>query len=142
MKIVIDTNVYFSAILFGGLPQLLINKCFENHEVFLSSEIMNEIKNKLIGGRTQEICTKMNKKYNAVAVHQFIIKLECLANFIVPQTQVDFCRDKKDNMILELAQEIEADFIITGDKDLLVLDSFGVTKIVTAAEFILNISSQ
>jgi uncharacterized protein len=136
MKIIIDTNIYFSAILFGGLPQILINKCFEGHDVFLSNAIMSEIKEKLINGRAEEICTKMNKKYNQVAVHQFMIKLECLTNFIEPEVQVNICRDKKDNMVLELAKEIKADFIVTGDKDLLVLSPFGNTHIVKTADFI------
>jgi uncharacterized protein len=141
MKIIIDTNVYFSAILFGGLPQILVNNSFENHEVYLSPSIISEIKDKLLGGRAKSICDKMNKVYNELAVHQFIIKLESLTNFVEPQRKINLCRDHKDNMILELADEIKADYIITGDKDLLVLSPFDDTKIVIAAEFIQNISS-
>ena len=44
-------------------------------------------------------------------------------------------RDKKDIFILGMAKNIPADFIVTGDKDLLVLESFEESKIVTFQEF-------
>lgn len=51
-------------------------------------------------------------------------------------TVVDVCRDSKDNFLLALSQDAEADFLITGDKDLLVLHIFGKTKILTLSDFI------
>jgi predicted nucleic acid-binding protein len=45
------------------------------------------------------------------------------------------CRDKDDDEILALSQSIRADYIITGDKDLLVLKSFNSTLIVLPREF-------
>ena len=46
------------------------------------------------------------------------------------------CRDKDDNNILHLAKHIQADLIITGDKDLLVLIEFDVTRIINPRTFI------
>lgn len=45
------------------------------------------------------------------------------------------CRDKDDNNVLQLAVFSDADYIITGDKDLLVLMSFHNTKIISPREF-------
>ena len=45
------------------------------------------------------------------------------------------CRDPKDNRILELAVDGNADFIVTGDADLLVLNSFRGVRILTPATF-------
>ena len=52
---------------------------------------------------------------------------------------ITVCRDPKDNMILELATSGQADFIITGDKDLLVLNPFRSIRILTPAEFLKSV---
>ena len=45
------------------------------------------------------------------------------------------CRDPKDNFILELAKDGKADYIITGDKDLIIMNPFNRTKIYSPTEF-------
>jgi len=45
------------------------------------------------------------------------------------------CRDDKDNFLLALAKDSNADFLITGDKDLLILKKFEDTSIVTIADY-------
>ena len=56
-------------------------------------------------------------------------------------SSVTICRDKKDNFLLSLAIDSQANYLITGDKDLLVLEIFGKTRIITMKEFqtIMNI---
>ena len=51
-------------------------------------------------------------------------------------SDIEICRDKKDNFLLNLAKDSEADYLITGDKDLLILEKFENTKILTFSEFI------
>lgn len=51
------------------------------------------------------------------------------------KTKLDLCRDPNDNFILELAFDSKADYLITGDEDLLVLKQIGNTKIVLISEF-------
>jgi putative PIN family toxin of toxin-antitoxin system len=48
---------------------------------------------------------------------------------------IDVCRDPKDNYLLALAKDGEADYLVTDDKDLLVLQQFGKTKIVDLTVF-------
>ena len=48
---------------------------------------------------------------------------------------MNVCRDGKDNFLLEVALEGEADYLVTGDEDLLVLDPFHNTKIVKPKDF-------
>jgi len=56
--------------------------------------------------------------------------------FIYPDNPLpDICRDPDDNHILQLAQYIEADYIITGDKDLLILEQFEGTLIISPSDF-------
>lgn len=57
-------------------------------------------------------------------------------DFIEVKSIVTVCRDNKDNFLLALAKDGQADFLITGDKDLLELKNFGQTKITTIVTFI------
>ena len=50
-------------------------------------------------------------------------------------SSVTLCRDEKDNFLLSLAKDAKADYLLTGDKDLLVLKTFDATQIVTMTEF-------
>ena len=69
--------------------------------------------------------------------------MEELLNFLstmgemieLPETLPERCRDSKDDYLLELALISDADFLITGDKDLLVMQTIGDCQIVTAMEF-------
>ncbi|MGZ5191833.1 MAG: putative toxin-antitoxin system toxin component, PIN family, partial [Flavisolibacter sp.] len=49
---------------------------------------------------------------------------------------VTICRDPKDNFLLALAKDGKADYLLTGEKDLLELKKFGKTKIQTISTFI------
>ena len=61
--------------------------------------------------------------------------IERYADYVIVTSEVDLCRDPKDNFLLALAKDSNADFLITGDKDLLVLKKFEETQIVTVAEY-------
>jgi putative PIN family toxin of toxin-antitoxin system len=58
-------------------------------------------------------------------------------SIIKPHTNLPInCRDKDDNNILQLAESVFADYIITGDKDLLILKHFKKTRILLPSEFL------
>jgi predicted nucleic acid-binding protein len=54
-------------------------------------------------------------------------------------SSVSLCRDKKDNFLLALAKDACADYLITGDKDLLVIKKFERTQIITITEYRMQI---
>jgi predicted nucleic acid-binding protein len=56
-------------------------------------------------------------------------------NKVIIDTKVDICRDPKDNFLLALAKDASAHFIISGDNDLLTLESFALAKIISYKEF-------
>lgn len=58
------------------------------------------------------------------------------AHFVKVETRVDVCRDPKDNFLLSLSTDGKADFLLTGDKDLLDLVRFNETSILTISEFL------
>ncbi len=55
---------------------------------------------------------------------------------IETKSKINICRNAKDNYLLALAKDSQADFLITGDQDLLILQQFGITKIVTYQQFL------
>ena len=63
-------------------------------------------------------------------------KFEPFIDLIEVESSVTVCRDPKDNFLLALAKDGKADYLLTGDKDLLDLIKFGKTKIKTITEFI------
>ena len=57
-------------------------------------------------------------------------------SIIKVKSKVNLCRDTKDNFWLELAKDSKANYLVTGDKDLLIIEEFGKTKILTLKDFI------
>ena len=61
---------------------------------------------------------------------------EPFTDLIQVESIVSICRDPKDNFLLALAKDGKADYLLTGDKDLLDLKNFGKTKIKTITAFV------
>jgi predicted nucleic acid-binding protein len=58
------------------------------------------------------------------------------------ESRIKLCRDPKDDFLLSLAKDSKADYLITGDYDLLELKEIGKTKILTIAEFLKKVNSR
>lgn len=67
---------------------------------------------------------------------EFIFRLRLASELVEILERVDLCRDEKDNKFLEVAINGRADYLITGDNDLLVLRPFQDIKIMTVNEFL------
>ena len=126
MKVIIDVNVYLSAICFGSQKlQNLISFCFEFHQVVVCEELMVELKAKI------EQKSELNEKnLNLIK----FIESESLSFELTKK--IKFERDPKDAYLLSLCDSSEAEIMITGDKDLLQLEEFGSTKIFSPRDFI------
>jgi putative PIN family toxin of toxin-antitoxin system len=82
--------------------------------------------------------TSRPKLRNFFAVEDWNLVFEIIdkhAVHISVVSSVTLCRDEKDNFLLSLAKDSKADYLLTGDKDLLVLKTFDITQIVTITEF-------
>ena len=80
--------------------------------------------------------SKFDKYVSQQSRNRAINAFENSGQHIQVFTHVDICRDKKDNKFLELALDVNAACIITGDHDLLVLHPFKQIPILTAAAFL------
>ena len=129
-KIILDTNIYISALLFSNVFQNKVLKIIKNHETIISEEILRELRNKLKNK------FKISREVLNIFDSEFLTKIKIKK--IDPNIKILKCRDPKDNHLLELSQTTQADYLITGDKDLLVLKKINKTKIVTIANFSLK----
>lgn len=125
-KVVIDTNVFISGLLYGGNSGKIL-ELFKNDRLIL-----------LISPQTHsELLTKLPKFNLSVEfINKQNILIQTKASKILTKTKVVICRDPKDNMFLELCLAGKADYLITGDKDLLSLKSFKKTVILTPKQFL------
>ena len=138
-KVVIDANVIISAA-FGGKPLEAVVRALEDHEGYLSPPTEREL---------QEVISALSKKLTKeqiLSVQEKIQQLLSLSKRISVSTQVVLSRDAKDDHYLSLCKEAKADFLITGDKDLLSiseedLKENGIScRMVTPVEFLEHIS--
>ncbi len=67
-----------------------------------------------------------------------MIQIGAKADFITVVSEIELCRDSKDNFLLALAQDGKATHLITGDKDLLVLGQLNQIKILTISDYLAN----
>jgi len=70
-----------------------------------------------------------------IVLEEMLSTFEPFIDLIEVEISVSICRDPKDNFLLALSKEGKADYLLTGDKDLLELKKFRKTKIVTITNF-------
>ena len=127
IRVVLDSNVYISALLFGGVPRQLI-ALVENGfvELYTSKQIQREVERVL----EVKFSWPTGRVLNAANY------LWIWAHSIEPQTILNDCVDPDDNHVLECAVEACADWIVTGDQHLLALHPYREIAIVTPRQFL------
>lgn len=126
-RIVFDSNTIISAAMFSGNPAEAINLAFtEQVEGVISAEIIEEI----IG----VLAVKFYLSQDKLNKLEENLRRDFLN--VIPTKRFNIVRDPDDNKIIEAAIEGKCDYIITGDKDLLVLKRYKNIKIVTPTEFL------
>ncbi len=126
-KLVLDTNTIISAFFWEGNEAELFRK-IENDkaELYITGEILKEIEDVIKRPKFSEVMRKAN-----LTPGQIIQKIISLSHLVIaPQLNIKVCRDEKDNKIIECAQSAKADYIVSGDKDLLVLKEYNGIPIV------------
>ena len=127
MRIVIDTNVLISGVFFGGFPRQILSAVV-GHKITAcaTAEIINEYEEIV-----QEMISRKQGHINRAILSPLIKAME----IIEPITHVEICRDTDDNKFLGCAKDSYALYIVSGDKDLLVLEKYENVQIVTAKSF-------
>ncbi len=127
MRIVVDTNVLVSGVFFGGFPGKILSSIVNKKVIACATaEIINEYEEIV-----QEMIARKQGHINKAILTPLIKTME----IIEPVTQIEICRDPDDNKFLECAKDSHALYIVSGDKDLLVIKKYENIQIVTAKEF-------
>ena len=127
MRILIDTNILISGLFFHGLPNQLLKEIdFEKFQVCINDEIFDEYRmqiDKKVLKPKYRLDRELRKKFFS-NLHSFEIK-----------SDLQVCRDPKDDKFLHCAIDAKAIYIVSGDNDLLTIKNFEGIEIVTAREF-------
>ena len=108
IKVVLNTNVYISGILFGGKSETIRRLAKEGKIVILVSE---EILAELAGG--------LKRKFNWLdwQISELLEDIRAFATLVIPAFHLSIIKkDDQDNRFLECAIEGKAQYIVTGDK--------------------------
>ena len=128
MKIVIDTNVVVSAMFFGGKPRELIELLVKHaFDAYASSDIVTEY-----WETTEELINRYPDKPIRLPLSTIVAAMKLIA----PTSMIEVCRDPDDNKFIECAVDAKCLYIVSGDKDLLSLESYDKVQIVTVSEFL------
>lgn len=129
LKLVLDSNVFISALVFGGKPREILDLAVKGQmEVAISDDILEEIRGVLEGKKFQ---------YPKRIVRALMREIEDLADLVEPKEKIEAVpEDPEDNRVLECAVESGANVIVSGDSHLLELQSFGQIKIMNPDEFL------
>lgn len=135
MKIVLDTNVYISAVLFGGICEEILETLFHKEGViFISPFILSEI----------TMVLKKKFDWQAEQINLVLGDLKERTVLIKPGLGAKAIKQKTDdNKILDCALAAQADFLVSGDKrHILPLKSVKGIKIISPREFLRIIHGQ
>lgn len=129
-RVVLDTNVFISSIVFGGKPKLIINLLQEKKIVAVTTPIL-----------IAELLEILTKKFQFIPPKIALVQELLNENFTIvhPTEVIDVVRDDDDNKVLEAATEGKCHFVVTGDKDLLDIKIFKNIPLLTPEDFLLNI---
>jgi putative PIN family toxin of toxin-antitoxin system len=130
MKVVLDTNILVPALIKAGKPRDLFNKLVKDKQIVLSRAILEEfldvIEDPKIAKYTSEkdVTIFLNTLKNAARIVQVKSKFKAVKE------------DPDDDTIIQTAYDSEADYIISGDKHLLLLKQFKGIRILTVDEML------
>ena len=129
MKIVIDSNIFVSSFFWGGYPQKVFDRVIYGFdELFITNEIIQEV---------SSVMSSNKFTANINEINDYIKIIEKYSKKIVSKKNSEsVSRDKDDDKVLQCGVDGNVDFIITGDKDLLVLREYKSIKIIKPRNYL------
>ncbi len=128
IRVIFDTNVWISFLIGKQLATLRQQIVNERVTIITTSQLFAEI----IEVTSRE---KLRKYFPSTKVLELISLLKLIGEDFRIQPTYFIVRDKKDNFLLDLIDVSKADFLVTGDKDLLDLHKFKTAKIISPTDF-------
>lgn len=128
LRVVLDTNIYVSALNFGGITlEILVAGVRRKILLFTSPSILLEVEEVLV----------RKFSWSAQRAAQAIRLIQSIAESVSPQEKLQIIKnDEPDNRILECARAANAKVIVSGDSHLRNLKRFGDITIISPREFV------
>ncbi|MCF0113471.1 MAG: putative toxin-antitoxin system toxin component, PIN family [Bacilli bacterium] len=124
---VVDTNIVISGVFFGGFPQKVVEA--------VSRGVFASYVSKSIVEEYREITEAFKEKGIGYFDAQLLSSFLNAVNLVEPKDSIAVCRDPDDDKFLECAVAAKALYIVSGDKDLLLLERYKDIEIITAKNF-------
>lgn len=131
LKVVLDSNILVSALVFGGKPEQILER-------IISLQVQAIISPILISELTEVLIKKFKFTPDRIQSTEDIIKESF--KLVYPSKEISILNDEDDNRVLEAAVEGEDDFIVTGDRGLLKLGKYRGVQIMTAKQFLARVN--
>ena len=129
-KLIFDTNVIISsAMLSDSLPAKSLNKGINEGIILYSDATIEELFKVLERPKLRPF---IKQEFITEFYHQITMNWQ----YVPILQRVNSCRDPNDDKFIELALNSDANFLITGDKDLLVMNPYRNTSIITPKEYL------
>jgi len=129
-RVILDTNLWISFLISKTLSRLDKSIVRGKLKLIFSEELLQEFIE--VSNRP-----KLKKYFSSQDVSELMDYFDEYGELIQVSTNINLCRDPKDNFLLSLSVDGKADFLITGDKDLLELVVIHKTKILSLADFMI-----
>jgi len=129
LRLVIDTNLWISFIISKKLNLLEPILFAENTRILFSSELIEELQATITK-------PKLKKYFSENALEEMLTVFDPYIDFITVKSTVSICRDPNDNFLLALAKDGKANYLLTGDSDLLDIGKYKKTIIIKISEFL------
>ena len=127
-RVVIDTNILISLFIGRQHETLIDNIVDEKIQLISSNEQIAEIKSVLT-------YPKLSKYFTPEMHDELIFLINNLSELVQITNNIFDCRDANDNFILEMAVNGKADFIVSGDQDILILSPYRGIEVFALSEF-------
>ncbi len=135
LRVVFNTNILVSRLLApkDSVPAQVVRSVFKQGGISLFSEAtFVELQTVLSRAKFDAYVSREKRQY-------FISEMRELGLFIAIRKHISLCRDPADDKFLEVAVNGKADYLITGNQDLLVLESIETIPILSPADFLKHI---
>lgn len=132
-RFIVDTNLWISFLINGNFEKIEEFLFRDGFELIYGRELLDEFLDVIRRPKLRKYFSKSKIEIALEIIIDFAV-------FIEVTSQVNICRDPKDNFLLSLAIDSKAKFLVTGDQDLLILKSIKDTKIVSFNDFV-NLNS-
>src|SRR5690606_943824 len=128
-NIIIDTNLWISFVI-SKKYHLLDKLLYANKvRILFSLELIEELEATINK-------PKLRKYFTGNALTDMLETFDAFIDIVAVKSNVEICRDPKDNFLLALAKDGKATYLLTEDNDLLDIQTFGRNKILTLTHFL------